>query len=407
MIALEDAQRLVLAACAPLGSEEIALVEAAGRVAARTLVAREDLVPFPRSAMDGFAVRADDTRAAPVTLAVRGTTFAGERAAAHAARSATAIATGAPIPEGADAVIPIEDVERTDGVVRIGHAVAPGTHVFPPGEDARAGDGLIEAHALVRPSALGLLASAGYRCVPVFRRPRVAIVVSGDELVAVEATPGPGQIRNSNAPLIAATLEALGAEVVACAQVSDDADALRRTFAAALAACDLLVTTGGASVGERDYTKAVLAELGVAFAFESVALSPAKPTAFGSASAAHVAVLPGNPSSAFIGLQEIARPALLALAGRRDPLLPRVRAALRARVHGKAVRTFAAYARVRLRDGAFVAEPLGNQCSSLTRSAAEADGFVIVPPGRGDLAAGAAVDVDVYDWTNVASDGSR
>lgn len=404
MIDFEDAQRRILGACTPLGTENVALGAASGRVLAETLRAGADLVPFARSAMDGFAVRAADTALAPTMLRVEGVLYAqaGEPVA-HVAGTATQIATGAPIPAGADAVLPVEDVVRENGGIRIRRAVTPGAHVFPPGEDARAGDILAGAGAPLRPAVLGLLASAGHARLSVFRRPRVAVVVTGDELVDVENVPGPGQIRNSNAVVVRATVASLGGDVVAALRVGDDSSALGTALDAALGACDLLITTGGASVGERDLVKPLLRELGVAFAFESVALRPAKPTAFGTAGDVRVAVLPGNPSSAFVALHELVRLALARLAGMNDPLLPRIQALLAGSIRAKAQRTYAAYATVRTTPGGIVAAPLANQCSALTRTAADADGFIIVPPGRGDYASGDTVAVDVFDWSRVGT----
>jgi molybdopterin molybdotransferase len=404
MIAFEEAQRRIGSVCAPLGAEDVPLAEAVGRVLAATLRSDADLVPFARSAMDGYAVRAADTARSPMVLPVCGAVYAGAgETFAHAAGTATVIATGAPIPPGADAVLPMEVVLRENGVICVGAAVVPGSHVFPAGEDARVGDELAAAGTLLRPSTLGLLAAAGFARVPVFRRPRVAVVTTGDELVDLGRAPGPGQIRNSNATVVSATAAALGATVVAVDRIGDDADALRAALASAASSCDLLITTGGASVGERDLVKQLLREEGCSFAFESVALRPAKPTAFGSLGAARVAVLPGNPSSAFVALHELARPALLALAGRTDTRLPRVRAVLAGRVHGKAERTYAAYATLRIEGAGFVAAPLANQCSALTRTAADADGFIVVSPGRREYVTGDQVAVDVFEWSRVGS----
>jgi molybdopterin molybdotransferase len=404
MIAFEAAQERIAADCVPLGIEEVPLAEAVSRVLAATLRADADLVPFARSAMDGYAVRAVDTEHSPALLPVRGALYAGSgETFTHAAGTATEIATGAPIPPGADAVLPMEVVARDNGVIRVGSAVVPGAHVFPPGEDARAGDELAVAGIALRPSTLGLLAAAGIARVPVFKRPRVAIITTGDELVELERTPGPGQIRNSNATVVGATVANLGGTVVAVEQIGDDADALRAAIASACGGCDLLITTGGASVGERDFVKQLLREAGCDFAFESVALRPAKPTAFGRLAGTRVAVLPGNPSSAFVALHELVRPALLTLAGRSDTLLPRVHGVLSGSVHGKAERTYAVYATLRLERGGFVAMPLVNQCSALTRTAADADGFIVAPPGRRQYVAGETVAIDVFEWSRVAS----
>jgi molybdopterin molybdotransferase len=401
VIAFEQARRLIVEACRPLGAERVPLRAAAGRIAAATLRAREDLVPFARSAMDGFAIAAADVTQLPRDLPVRARLYAGSGDAEHAPNTATAIATGSPIPRGADTVLPIEDVETSDGVVRVLRAIEIGSCIFPPGEDARAGDVLVESGSTLRPSVLGLLASDGYMEVEVYRKPRVAVVCTGDELVPVEASPAYGQIRNSNVFMTAAALEALGADVIAATTVSDDRAALRAALADALESADLVVTTGGASVGERDLVKPLFKELGVEFAFETVALRPSKPAAFGIRDAARVAVLPGNPSSAFIALQEFVRPALWALAGRPDPLSPMQTARLDGRIRAKPNSSYACYAQVRLREGSLVARPLNNQCSALTRSASEADGFIIAAPGSETFTTGATVSVDVFDWTNV------
>jgi molybdopterin molybdotransferase len=403
MLDFGEAQRRIVAACAPLAVERVALRDAAGRIAAKALYAREDLVPFARSAMDGFAVSAADLERLPRELPVRGRLYAGSGDSEHAPQTATAIATGSPIPRGADTVLPIEDVETRDGVVRIVCPAELGSCIFPPGEDARAGDLLIDAGTILRPSTIGLLASDGYAEVEVYRKPRVAVVCTGDELVPIETRPAYGQIRNSNVFVMAAALEALGATVVAATTAGDERSALRRALGGALAEADLVVTTGGASVGERDLVKPLLKELGVAFAFETVALRPAKPSAFGELGATRVAVLPGNPSSAFIALQEFVRPALFALGGRREPLSMLQTALLDGRIRAKPNSSYACYAQIRLREGRLVARPLNNQCSALTRSASEADGFIIASPGTETFATGASVRVDVFDWSNVGA----
>jgi molybdopterin molybdotransferase len=400
-VSFEDAQQRIIAACEPLGTEMVSIAEAVGRVLAETLHASADLVPFARSAMDGFALRAADG-AAGTLLPVAGRAYAEPSAQrTHAAGTATQIATGAPIPRGADAVVPIENVVPENGSIRITAALAPGTNVFPPGEDARAGDVLLERGRYLRAADAGLLAAAGHVSVPVYVRPVAAVLTTGDEVVPPEDTPAHGQIRNSNAALVAATLRAWGCRVDTVEHVRDDAVALRAAFAAQVDACDLLVTTGGASVGERDLVKA---ELGGPFAFDSVALRPAKPSAFARKGRTRVFVLPGNPSSAYVALHELTRLAALSLAGRSSVKLPRIVATLEGRVHSKAERTYAAYARVHASDAGFVAVPLDNQCSALTRTASDAQGFIVVPPGTRDYRSGDRVRVDIVDWAGVAGE---
>ncbi len=404
MISLAQAQRRIIAACAPLTVETVLLETAFGRILATDVHAREDLVPFARSAMDGFSVRARDTDGAPVTLPIRGTIYAEPGAgSAQETATASAIATGAPIPFGADAVVPIEDVVVMGDRVRFERPACAGGHIFPPGEDALRGDLLVAAGTALGPGALGLLAAAGYAKIGVVRRPRVAIVCSGEELVRVDETPGYGQIRNSNATLVAATMTLYGADVVSSMRAPDDVLTLRAELEHAFSVADLVITTGGASVGERDYIKPLLRELGVMFDFESVAIRPARPTGFGRFGTARVAVLAGNPAAAFVALHELVRPALFRLAGYREPLLlPRVTARLLGELHGKENRTYLPFVSVRARASGLVAIPLGNQCSALTRTASDANGFAVVEPASGKLKYGDLVSVDVYDWAGVS-----
>ena len=400
MIDFDEAGAIV-AALAPLGCEVVALPEAEHRTLAERIVAVEDLVPFPRSAMDGFAVRAADTRDAPVTLPIAATVYAEADSATHAPFTATAIATGGAIPHGADAVIPIEDTIVSPEAIAIAAAVQAGHHVFPPGEDARAGDELAAAGTVLSGPVLGLLAAAGITRVPVYRRPRVALLSTGNELVPFDATPQRGQIRDSNAIALSAALRAFGVASISVSTVIDDREAVRSALEQAFATADLVITCGGASVGARDFVKAACTELGVTFAFTSVGLRPARPTAFGRRGPAVVAVLPGNPASAFVALHEFVRPAVAALGGRTDGRMARIPAILDGSLHARSGRAFAAYARVRLDAAGFVATPLPNQCSALTRLAADADGFVIVPADGVDLQPGDRVLVNVVSWDRV------
>ena len=254
-IAFDDARALV-ASVPALGIERCALLAAAGRTLAERVVARADLVPFARSAMDGFAVLAHDTRNAPVTLRVGASIFAEAGAVhRHTPQTATAIATGGALPAGADAVIPIEETIGNGDTIVIVRPLQAGTHVFPPGEDARAGDELVAAGAVIDAAKLGILASAGVTSVAVFRRPSAAIITTGNELVPFDQTPAHGQIRDSNGITIAAALRSFGVASIASGRVADDRDAVRAAIAHALDTADLTIVSGGASVGERDYVK--------------------------------------------------------------------------------------------------------------------------------------------------------
>jgi len=403
VIAFNDACAIV-ANTPALGIELVPLLAAEGRTLAELVTAPDDLVPYPRSAMDGFAVRAEDTHGAPLTLPIAAVAVYAEAGSLrHTPHTATTIATGGAIPTGADAVIPVEDVFVSAEAIVVPRAIPVGHHIFPPGEDARAGQELVARDTLIDPPALALLASAGITTIVAYRLPRVAVVTTGNELVPFDEAPAHGQIRNSNGIAIAASLHTFGAGAVDLTTVADDRDALLATLARALAEADLTVVSGGASVGERDYVKSVCDELGVTFAFRSVALRPARPSAFGRRGDAHIALLPGNPAAAFVALHEFVRPAVAALAGRSGDAMPRVSAILGGELHARRGRTFAVYAQLRFIAGTFVATPLVNQCSALTRLGAEADAFVIVPPDADDLHPGAPVEVDVVSWRRVFS----
>ncbi|HTW85705.1 MAG TPA: gephyrin-like molybdotransferase Glp [Candidatus Sulfotelmatobacter sp.] len=406
---LAAARGLVLNGLAPVPAESVPLADAAGRIVAHPIRALDDLVPFARSGMDGYAVRADDTTGAvagALVLPVVGTAFAGEAPAPLQPGTAAAIATGGALPPGADAVVPFEEVDDRGATIVVRAPVAAGAHVFLPGDDARRGEVVLEPGRVVTPGIAALLAAAGHAVVPVHRRPWVTIVSTGDELVPVDERPAFGQIRDSNATLLAACVRRDGGEVERCVRVRDAFEPLRDALLRALDDSDLIVTTGGASTGERDYAKRAVRAAGGTFAFESVALRPARPSAFARRGAAAIAVLPGNPAAAHVAYAALVRAALLRLGGRTDVAAPHVAAVLDGTLRGKADRHFLVFGRLSHDGTRFRVRPLPNQCSSLVRTSADADALIVVPPGAGLLATGAEVGVDVLDWTGVAFSGS-
>ncbi len=413
MISFDEARKTILGCVGPVAAECVALNEALGRVLAEDIVAEADLVPFARSAMDGHALRGADSAGAtsehPLTLPVTGAAFAEAVPGSSfelAAGTAMAISTGAPLPRGADAVVPSEQVESRDGAIVLSAPVCPGDFVFPPGEDVRAGDLLAKGGEAIHPSTLGLLAFVGRAQLRLYRRPRVSVVCTGSELVDVGSTPAPGQVRNSNAYALAGLVRECGAEAATCSTVPDDREAVSRAMETARSAADALVTSGGASVGPRDLVKGVLAELGVEFRFRAVAMRPGKPTGFGTWSRVRgipVFVLPGNPAAAFVSFQELVRPALLLLAGRSEVGLPAVRARLRGPLHSRPNRRYFAFARLRFGSDGFEVVPLENQCSVLVRTSAEANGLIVVPEEKTDCRDGDSVEVHVLDWGPVVT----
>jgi len=394
VIALDDAQRRVLAACVPFHPSAIALGEALGCVTSVELRADEDVPPFANTAMDGFAVRAADATAGK-RLKVVATVPAGQAPdRAVGVAEAVRIMTGAPIPDGADAIVMVEDTEVDDGgFVTIGRTASPGDHVRPAGEDLAAGQVAFEPFTVLRPGHLGVLASLGYRRVPVFRRARVGVLSTGDELVDDGSPLRPGQIRDSNRPTLVAMVHEAGCDAVDLGVVADDEAAITAVLERGLAECDALVTSGGVSMGDFDYIKVVLDRMG-AMRWWQVAIKPAKPLAFGLVSGKPVFGLPGNPVSSMVSFELFARPALRRMMGHRDPFRPSVDAvadqALRRRPDGKVhfVRVVASTGD----DGRWHIRSSGGQGSNLLRAMALANALAVVPDGDG-VAEGGDVEV--------------
>lgn len=399
MISWEEARRRVIEAARrqalarPRSDEAVPLAGAAGRVLAVDVRVDRDLPPFDRVTRDGFAVRAADVAAPPVELAVVGEVRAGAAwESTLAAGQAVEIMTGAPLPAGADAVVMVEDTERVEGGaarVRVRRAVAPGENVVPTGAEARRGDVAFAAGARLDPPALALLATVGCAAPRVRRPPLVAIVPTGDELVEVEATPGPAQIRNSNGISLAAQTERAGGRARARRAAADDAGALRGAIEEALAEADVLVLSGGVSMGRYDLVEQVLSELGAELLFDAVAIRPGKPAVAGRVRDRLFFGLPGNPLSTMVTFELFARPAIELLAGVAEPRLPLARVPLAAEHRQKAL-PLAVFAPAALEgDGADVrARPLGTQGSGDLAAMARAAGWIVIPPGTTALAAG-------------------
>ena len=386
LLTIEEAQQAILARARRLPAEPVELEHAAGRVLVEPAAAVVDLPPFASSAMDGFAVRAAD---APGRLRVVGKAAAGRPAAESvAAGEAIAIATGGAVPDGADSVVPVEYVVVHGNRVEVPERVDVGANVRPRGGDVARGAVVVEPGVRLGAGQVGALAAAGVGRVACARRPRVAVLATGSELRPPGDVLGPGQIYEANGPLLAAALVAAGAAVEHLPPVEDDEAAHREALRRGLEA-DVLVTTGGVSVGELDLVRRVLAELGVEEEFWGVAVKPGKPLAFGVRGSVLVFGLPGNPVSALVGFELFVRPALRALAGEA----PAVRPYLVGRLATPARRLPARDQLVRARtgvdeEGLVVLEPLRGQESHMIVRAAAADALVLVPRGDGELAAG-------------------
>jgi molybdenum cofactor synthesis domain-containing protein len=426
VIPFDEALAHVLERCAPLPPRPVPAHEAVGLVLAGDVVAAEAVPSFASTAMDGYAVHAADTAAAPVTLPVVAEVAAGHPAD-RALRSGEAmrIFTGAPLPDGTDAVVMVERTERLDGgrAVRIGVAVEPGTHLRSAGEDLQAGEHVFSAGDEVTPARRGVLASLGVAEVVAHPRPHVGVISTGDELVQGDEPLQPGQIHDTNRPVLLGLVELAGAVPVDLGHVPDDAGAIRDALTAAAASCDAVITTGGVSMGDTDLVKVVLDELAGpgGMRWMQVAIRPAKPLAFGriprvggagrvgegggegggTARAGERKVpvfgLPGNPVSSMVSFELFARPGVRRLAGHPGDRLSRPRLAavaagpLRRRSDGKVqfVRV-----EVEVHDGTLQVRIAGGQGSHQLSAMARANGLAVLPDGPG-VDAGDRVDVIV------------
>lgn len=390
MIPLDEVRAVVFESVRALAPVDTTLDEALGVVAAAEIRAGEPVPPFANSAMDGYAVRAADTEGAspdaPVPLRVVGELPAGSAPSMPVGPGqAVRIMTGAPVPEGADAIAIVERTEAEDDTVLVFGEARAGDHVRAAGGDVRAGDVVVPAGTVLGPAYLGVLASLGIRSFPAFPRARVGVLSTGDELVG-SATPGPlppGRIRDANRPMLLASAERAGCVPVDLGTVGDDEDAIAERIDTAAETCDALLTSGGVSVGVYDHVRAVLERLGD-MSWWQVAIKPAKPLAFGTIRDRPVFGLPGNPVSSLVSFELFARPALLLMMGHRDRFRPEVDAVAATdftrRWDGKTH-----FDRVRVRrDGAgYVAARSGAQASNVLTATASANGLAVLPDGDG------------------------
>jgi molybdopterin molybdotransferase len=385
LLSVEEALQAVLARVETLGTEPVSLADASGRALAEAARAAVDLPPFPSSAMDGFALRSADT---PGRLPVVDRVAAGRPASRPlAAGEAMGIATGGVVPDGADAVVPIERVEVTEDSVEVSEQVPGGANVRPRGGDVETGTVVVEAGTRLAPPQIGALAAAGVGEVVCPRRPRVAVLTTGTELRRPGESLGAGEIYESNGAMLRALLSEAGAEVEVLDSVEDTEDAHRSAIERGLEH-DVLVTSGGVSVGPHDLVRRIEAELGVEEVFWGVSVRPGKPLAFGVRGRTLVFGLPGNPVSSLVSSVLFVLPALRALQGERDPEPRYRRAALAAPITPDSRRDELVRARLTV-DGEL--EPLSGQESHMIARAAAANALVYVPTGPEALPRGSTV----------------
>ncbi len=410
LLPLEEARARILEDVLPLRPVSIPLAESRGRVLAEVAIALLTLPPWDNSAMDGYAVRSEDVADAspetPVSLAVVGEVAAGhEPESGVGARQAMRVLTGAMMPPGADAVVKVEDTDAPPGLAALPQAVAvraavePGKDIRRAGSDMQQGDHLLAAGTRIGPAALAVLAAAGHAQLSVHRIPRVGVIATGDELTPVGEPLGPASIPDSNSEAIAAQVAAAGAEPVRLGIATDDRDVVRERLLEGVRDCDVLVVTGGVSVGAHDLVKEVFAEIGTLDLWR-VAIQPGKPLAYGSAARPDGGYcllfgLPGNPVSSFVTFELFVRPVLRRLRGEPgDQGRLVVPATLGDEVRKSAARR--AFVRVRLEndaDGKHIARLAGGQGSHMLSSLALADGLAIIKEGPASVPAGTTVEV--------------
>ena len=389
---IAEARELVTAAVGPLGVEPVAIADARDRVLAADVDAVGNVPPFPCSAMDGYAVTAGP---ADRTLRIAGESRAGAPTVQQLGDGeAIRISTGGAIPAGATAVIPQENVEVMNGSIVTRAAVGEGEHVRHRGEDMRAGTTVLRAGTLLGAGELGAAVSAGAAELIVARRPRVQVLSTGDELRAPGELLGPGEIHNSNGPMLVALSEHQGAVCPPAGRLPDNRAATEAGLENALENADVVIVTGGVSVGPHDHVKPALAHLGVEQVFWRVALQPGKPTWFGRRGSVLVFGLPGNPVSAVVTFGLFVRPALAALQGRAPDRSLDPEAVLATAVRRNPDREQAMRVRLERENGRLMATPNGPQASHIVTSLLGADALALVPAGEGELKAGATVALE-------------
>lgn len=392
MMKFEEAQQLILQHVRILDAETVTLLDSVGRVLATDIGAPWDLPPCSNSAMDGYAVRADDCQRAVALPIIDYIPAGGFGLKPLQPGTAIKIMTGGPIPERCDSIVPFEDAHETDGIVHIERPVLKHQHVRFAGEDIRAGEMVLRKGDVIRPVEVSVLASFGKSMVPVFRRPRVAIVATGDELLDLGEVPSRGKIINSNSYGLAAAVKSLGAVPVLLGIARDNLESHREKLGAGLNA-DALITSAGVSVGDRDFVRDVLAELAVEQVFWRVDVKPGKSIAFGVKNGTPIFALPGNPVSSMLTFEEFVAPALLKMMGNRRVLTQLVNAELQNDMKNAQGRTCLARVHVEYADGKYLARSAGKQETGLIKTLLKANAIAVLPPECNATATGDQIRV--------------
>lgn len=410
MIPYEQARKLVIEKAAVLGQEAVTLDEALGRVAARDIRSKINVPPFRNSAMDGYAIRSEDTKrdtgkggANYISLKLVAAQPAGDYFRKKIrSRETLKVMTGAPVPAGAEAVVPLEEVERQGSQILIKRQIKPGENIREAGEDVKKGEIIIRQGSVLKTPELGLLAACGFNQVSVYRRPAVAVIITGNELCEPGERLQPGKIYNSNAVILKALLKSSGVELVSLEKVEDSLKFLISALKRAVKKADLIITTGGVSVGDYDLVKEALEKISARKIFWQVAQKPAKPLAFyflrQGQKPRWFFGLPGNPGAVMIAFEEYVRPLIKKVSGHENFWPVEIEASLTGPVKKKAGRLNFLRVNLENKNGEWLATPLGKQESGMMTSFRMTGGLALIPAEVDLLPAGTKVKVHLVEW---------
>jgi molybdopterin molybdotransferase len=401
MISVEDALHKILNVFVPLGQEKVNILDALGRVIGEDIYATRSIPPTDNSAMDGYAVRWEDTRGAsrekPVVLNVIEDIPAGTIPKESVGRGESSrIMTGAPVPDGANAIVRVEDTAKQRQRVKVLVQAKKGQDIRLAGEDVKDGELIISRGDVIRPAEIGMLASLGRSFIMVYQRPIVAVVATGDELVDIDDSPNPWQIVSSNSYSLAAQIIDCGGIPLQIGIAKDTRDDLVSKFKAALRA-DIIVSSGGVSVGDYDLVKDVMKEVGNKMQFWRVAMRPGRPLAFGSMGGIPIFGLPGNPVSSMVAFEQFVRPSILKTMGHKNLFRRTVKATIREDITKERGAKHFIRARVEYKNGRFIVTSMGNQGSGILKSMVRANGLVILPENSTSAKKGDEVAVQLID----------
>jgi molybdopterin molybdotransferase len=391
MISLYDAISVILGSISQHQVEVVSILDASGRVLAEPVYASWDMPLIDNSAMDGYAVRSADCNAGANLLIAGFAPAGGSEIFKVGEGEAVRIMTGAPIPSGADSVVPLEECILSDDTISFLNKVKFGQHIRLKGEDFTEGENLLSRGTVLRPAAINMLASFSKVFVPVFRLPRIAIVATGDELIELGSRPEPGQVINSNSLALASAVKELGAIPLICGIARDSRESHRSIFSAALES-DMLITSAGVSAGDKDFVREILQELGVIQKFWKVAIKPGGPTAFGMFGKVPVFSLPGNPVSSMLTFELMVRPAILKIMGHNSLYKEPVKAFLTENMNRKYDKLNIQRVAIHNNNGKNFVKSSGDQKTGFLKTLVAANGYILVEPGEDSVKAGTEVD---------------